>query len=143
MIYKIDGRNVRIPEAELEKNMKVLELTREEAIQQWLEDEGFLDNEDQNELDKKAKKNRITATIHEAKVITENGSAETPKKRRTTKENPVKVEIIAKIAEFLPNNIENCVNVEVLNKNKLISFEINGEKYELDLRQKRKPKEKA
>lgn len=141
MTYKIDGHNVRIPEKELEKNMKILGMTREEAIQQWLEDEGYLDNEEQNELESKAKKNRITAAIHEAKAETAVKS-EAPKKRRTVKENPVKVEIIAKIAEFLPNNIENCLNVEVLNKNKLISFEINGEKYELDLRQKRKPKEK-
>lgn len=141
MTYKIGTKTVKIPDKELESNMRILGMTRDEAIQQWLEDEGYLDNEEQNALDSKAKKARITATIHSAK--SENAiNADGTKKKRVIKENPVKENIIAKLAEFLPNSIENCINVEVLNKNKLISFEINGEKYELDLRQKRKPKEK-
>lgn len=134
MNYKLNDKVIKIPDSEIENNMKILELTREEAIQTWLEDEGYLDNEEQIELDKKAKKNRITATIHEAK-------AETAKKKtqreRVRKENPTKEMIIAEIAKIIPNFGE---NMQVLNPSKLISFTIGDETYEIDLKQKRKKK---
>lgn len=135
MNYIFGERTIKIPDAEIENNMKILELTKEEAIQTWLEDEGYLDNEEQNELDKKAKKNRITATIHSAK-------AETPKKKtqkeRVKKENPTKEMIIAEIAKIIPSFGE---NMQILNPSKLISFTIGTETYEIDLKQKRKKKE--
>jgi len=133
MTYKFKNKTIKIPDSEIETNMRVLELTREEAIQTWLEDEGYLDNEEQNELDAKAKKARITATIHEAK-------AETKKKtqrERVKKENPTKEMVIREIAALLPKFAE---NVTVLNISKLISFTIGDETYEIDLKQKRKPK---
>ena len=66
MRYNFNGKNINIPDAELEKSMKILGLTKEEAIEMWLEDEGYLDNEEQAELEQKAKDNKITATIHGA-----------------------------------------------------------------------------
>lgn len=137
MNYNFNGKNIRIPEAEIEHSMKSLELTKEEAIQVWLEDEGYLENEEQEELEQKAKKNRITAAIHQAK-------ATDPKKKtqreRTRKENPTKEMVIREIAAILPNFAE---NIEILNAGKLISFSIGDEKFEIDLKQKRKPKETA
>lgn len=134
MTYDFNGKKIRIPDAEIEKSMKVLEISKEEAIQVWLEDEGYLENEEQEELCRKAKENRITATIHEA-------SATTPKKKtqkeRTRKENPTKEMVIAEIAKILPNFAE---NVQILNVGKLISFTIGENSYEIDLKQKRKPK---
>lgn len=137
MNYNFNGKNVRIPDDDIEHSMKSLDLTREEAIQVWLEDEGYLENEEQEELEKKAKKNRITAAIHQAK------STESKKKtqrERTRKENPTKEMIIREIAAILPNFAE---NIQILNAGKLISFSIGDEKYEIDLKQKRKPKETA
>ena len=64
MRYNLNGKNINIPDADIERSMKSLELTKEEAIQVWLEDEGYLENEEQEELERKAKENRITATIH-------------------------------------------------------------------------------
>lgn len=137
MRYNLNGKNINIPDADIERSMKSLELTKEEAIQMWLEDEGYLENEEQEELEKKAKENRITATIHQA-------SAKDPRKKtqkeRVRKENPTKEMVIREIAALLPKFAE---DVEVLNVGKLISFRIGDEKYEIDLKQKRKPKETA
>ena len=54
-----NGKTVNIPDKELEKSMKALELTKEEAIQMWLEDNDYEVNEEQEELDSKAKKVKI------------------------------------------------------------------------------------
>lgn len=137
MRYNLNGKNINIPDADIERSMKSLELTKEEAIQMWLEDEGYLENEEQEALEKKAKDNRITATIHQA-------SAKDPRKKtqkeRVRKENPTKEMVIREIAALLPKFAE---DIEVLNVGKLISFRIGEEKYEIDLKQKRKPKETA
>ncbi len=137
MRYNLNGKNINIPDADIERSMKSLELTKEEAIQMWLEDEGYLENEEQEALEKKAKDNRITATIHQA-------SAKDPRKKtqkeRVRKENPTKEMVIREIAALLPKFAE---DIEVLNVGKLISFRIGDEKYEIDLKQKRKPKETA
>ena len=134
MVYELNGKKIRIPDSDIEKSMKSLELTREEAVQMWLEDEGYLENEEQEALEKKAKENRITATIHQA-------SAKDPRKKtqkeRVRKENPTKEMVIAEIAKILPNFAE---NIQILNVSKLISFTIGEETYEIDLKQKRKPK---
>lgn len=133
MNYNFNGKNIRIPDADIERSMKMLELTKEEAIQVWLEDEGYLENEEQEELCKKAKENRITATIHEASAINKKKT----QRERVRKENPTKEMVIAEIAKILPNFAE---NVQVLNIGKLISFTIDENTYEIDLKQKRKPK---
>lgn len=137
MKYNLNGKNINIPDADIERSMKSLELTKEEAIQMWLEDEGYLENEEQEELEKKARENRITATIHQA-------SAKDPRKKtqkeRVRKENPTKEMVIREIAAILPNFAE---DIQILNVGKLISFRISEEKYEIDLKQKRKPKETA
>ena len=135
MTYNLNGRAIRIPDTDIERSMKSLELTKEEAIQMWLEDEGSLENEEQEALEKKAKENRITATIHQASAT--NKVAKKAQKERCRKENPTKEMVIREIAAILPNFAE---NVEVLNVGKLISFNIGEEKYEIDLKQKRKPK---
>lgn len=133
MNYNFNGKNIRIPDADIERSMKMLELTKEEAIQVWLEDEGYLENEEQEELCKKAKENRITATIHEASAINKKKT----QRERVRKENPTKEMVITEIAKILPNFAE---NVQVLNIGKLISFTIGENTYEIDLKQKRKPK---
>lgn len=134
MDYIFKGKRLRIPDKEIEQNMKVLSLSKEEAIQLWLEDNEYLENEEQIALDKKAKDNRITATIHQA------SSKEVRKKtqkERVRKENPTKEMVIAEIAKILPSFAK---DIQILNKSKLISFKIGEESYEIDLKQKRKPK---
>ena len=131
MRLTIDGKNINIPEAEIESNMKLVD-TREEAIQIWLEDNGYAVNEEQEALCKKAKDNRITATIHDAKDI------DTPKKREVTrKENPTKEMIISEVAALLKGLAE---NVTIENAAKIITFTLDGNSYKLDLIQRRAKK---
>lgn len=137
MTYKLNGKSIKIPDAEIEKSMKALELSREEAIQMWLEDEGYLENEEQEALDAKAKASRITATIHQASA---KDVKKKTQKERVQKEDSTKEMIIAEIAEMLPKFAE---NVQILNKNKLISFQIGEDLFEIDLKRKRKPKKGA
>lgn len=132
MQYNFNGKNIRIPDEEIEKSMKVLDISKDEAIKMWLEDEGYLENEEQEELCKKAKENRITATIHDAKDVKKKTQRE-----RVRKENSTKRMVIAEIAKILPEFAE---NIQVLNIEKLISFTIGDNTYEIDLKQKRKPK---
>lgn len=134
MKYNLNGKKINIPDSEIERSMKSLELTKEEAIQMWLEDEGYLENEVQEELERKAKENHITATIHQA---SSKDVRKKTQKERVHKENPTKEMVIREIAAILPNFAE---DIEILNVGKLISFRIGNEKYEIDLKQKRKPK---
>ena len=134
MVYNLNGRKIRIPDKDIEHSVKTLKISTTEAIQMWLEDEGYLDNEEQEALEKKAKDNRITATIHQAQAA--DVKKKTPRER-TRKENPTKEMVIREIAAILPNFAE---NIQILNVGKLISFTIGDETYEIDLKQKRKPK---
>lgn len=62
--------------------------------------------------------------------------------KRSRKENPTKGAIITEISKFLTETSENaCENVVIVNKERLISFTIGENNYELTLTQKRKPKE--
>ena len=133
MRYNFNGKSINIPDAELEKSMKILGMTKEEAIEMWLEDEGYLDNEEQAELEQKAKENKITATIH--------GASATEKKKQS-KPKVVKVsdEKQTLFAEILSNLQYDYEKVEVLKENKLIQVEINGKIFKVDLIEQRKPK---
>ena len=134
MIYELNGKKIKIPDSDIKNSMKLLQLSKDEAIQMYLEDEGYLENEEQKELDKKARESRITATIHQA---SSKDARKKTQKERVRKENPIKEMVIAEIVKILPNFAE---NIQVLNISKLISFSIGDENYEIDLKQKRKPK---
>lgn len=127
-----NGKTKRIPQADLDRIVNGLKVDQETAIEIWLEDEGILINEEQNELDKKAKENRITATIHQAK-------ADTPKQRKKVERKPdeTKESLISKLAETLE---ELADNVKITNIGKIIEFDLKGEHYKLDLIRQRKPK---
>ena len=130
MTYELNGKKIRINDTELENLVKGLGVSQEQAIQIWLEDEGYLENEEQNNLEKKAKDNRITATVHQAK-------SQSQKKKRTRERKPdlEKEEIIQNLANFLENSTE---NVKITNISKLIEFDIGGNHYKLDLIRQRK-----
>ena len=44
MKYQVGNKIVNIPDAEIKNFMKSLDLTKEEAIQMWLEDNGYEEN---------------------------------------------------------------------------------------------------
>ena len=134
MIYNFNGKNINIPDKEIEKAMKSLELTKEEAIEMWLEDEGYMDNEEQIALTQKVKESGIMTTIHGASA---EKKEKKDKKPKTVKISEEKQELFKAILENLQENFE---NVEVLNPNKLISIKINEKTFKLDLIEQRKLK---
>lgn len=129
-----NGKVVKCATEWVEKSMKALETDMEDVLLMFLEDNDYIVNEEQEELDKQAKgKVKLVAT------------KETPKKKtpkeRVQKENPTKELIIQTIYNAL-QEIDNISNVNVENKAKLITFELNGENFKVDLVQKRKEKVK-
>ena len=60
MRYKInEKKEIRIPDEDIQRLMSTMKLDQDEAIQLWLEDEGYLINEEQEALCKKAKENKV------------------------------------------------------------------------------------
>lgn len=57
MKYDFNGKILNIPDAELEKLEKNLDISRNEAIQCWLDDNDYTESEEAIELTKKAKEN--------------------------------------------------------------------------------------
>ena len=132
MTYEFNGKKIRIADSEIEHLVKGLNISIEQAIQIWLEDEGYLENEEQNSLDKKAKESKITATVHQAK--SDNRKERKPRERKPDEE---KEKIISNLAKFLENSTE---NVKITNISKIIEFDIGENHYKLDLVRQRKPK---
>jgi len=56
MKYKLGNKTINVPDIEIEKLQKI-GLTKEEAIQTYLDDEGYTHNEEQEESIKKSKQN--------------------------------------------------------------------------------------
>lgn len=132
MRYKFNGKMLNIPDEEIEKAMKNLKLSKEEAIKLWLEDAGHLKNEEQENLCKLAKKNKITATIHKASEDKERQSSP-----RTVKVSDEKQKLFNEILENLYKYNE---NVEVLKENKLIQVKIGEKMFKIDLIERRPKK---
>lgn len=128
-----DGRVVKVAAKYIQRMVQKLEIDEEEAILTWLEDEEYLINEEQEELNKATKGTRV------GKVVGAKANKPKTQKERVKKENPTKEMIIAEIAKVLPNFAENIV---VENAGKLITFSIGEDEFKLDLVQKRKPKAK-
>ncbi|WP_405285612.1 hypothetical protein [Methanobrevibacter sp.] len=55
MKYNFNGKEINIPDVEIEKNMKILDISKNEAIEMWLDDNDYTENEVVEELTKKAK----------------------------------------------------------------------------------------
>ena len=131
MRYTFEGKTITIPDVELEKSMKLLDISKDEAIQMWLEDNDYCENEEVEILTAKAKENK--AVQHGAVNI--NKSRTTTKRER--KPDVEKEEIISKLAEFLETI---GTSVKITNKSKLIEFEIGENHYKVDLIKQRPPK---
>ena len=133
--YKIaDGRTIQVPNAEVSKLQAQLKISKAEAVDLWLFDHDYIENEEEQALTAKAKENRITATIHEAKAEVKQKT----QRERVVKEDKVKEGIIQAVADMLPNL--DAENVVIEKKGKLITFEVGTDKFKLDLIRQRPPK---
>ena len=97
----------------LQKNLKISEF---EGIEMWLEDNDIITNVEQEELDKKAKANKV-------KNVVKSESTEKKKVTRERKPNPIKENIIENLANCL-KTIATDVNIE-------------NKEFKLDLTEKR------
>ena len=130
-----NGKIITIPDKEIEKAMQVLELTHDEAVQLWLEDNDYEVNEEQAELDNKAKQIKI-----------QHGASAVDKERKTPKERVVKVSDEKKeLFSTILQNLDRCdgvlrENVSVLKDNKLIQVQIGTKIFKIDIIEQRPPK---
>ncbi len=134
MLYNFNGKNIRIPDETIQKYQKNLGLSQKEAIETYLEDEGYIENEEVEILTSKAKQNK--AVKHDAK-------AEKPKKeavKRERKPDEEKISIIKALADFL---FTQGYEPTISNPSKIIEFNVGENSYKLDLIKKRTQKEKA
>lgn len=135
-VYEItleNGKVVKVDKKWAQLSMEKLDTDLEDVLLMYLEDNDYIINDSQEELDKSAKANGV-------KLV---AKTEKPKKKtqreRVVKENPTKELIITKLVSAL-QEIDNISNVNVENKAKLITFTLNNEDFKLDLVQKRKEK---
>ena len=134
MKYQLsNGKTVNIPDKEIENSMRALELTREEAIQMWLEDNDYEVNEEQEELDNKAKKVKIQ---HGASAIDKSEQKE--KKPRVVKISDEKQALFSEIYSHLTEVFGE--NVEIVKENKLLTVKIAQKTFKIDLIEQRPPK---
>ena len=131
MIYNLDGKNIRIDDNEIIKLTELLDLTKEQAIQMWLEDNDYLENEEQNALDEKASKVKISMGARSSAPTKE-------KKPRTTKVSDEKKALFAEILSNLEYDYKE--NVTVLKENKLIEVKMGGKTFKIDIIEQRPPK---
>ena len=136
MIKTINGKNVNIPDEEIIGYMEKLELTREEAIEMWLDDEGYTENEEQNALDEKVKKSGIMRDIHGASAMDKTQKKTT--KPKTVKVSDEKKDLFELIYDTLRDyEVDFDGKTTILKENKLIQFEINGKTFKIDLIEQR------
>lgn len=129
----VKNKKVKIPEDTIRQNMEILGISENDAIQMYLEDEGYIINETVEELTKKAKANKTD------KIVVTDKTKKREYKRKPT-ENPLKSAIIQDIYQFLTKN-PTIYNVNVENPTKIITFMAENKQFKLDLVEKRQKKE--
>ena len=134
LISMENGKKYFMKVAEVDNLQKQLKISEFEAIEMWLEDNGYLVNEEQEALCKQAK---VNGSAKGKGAKTETPVKKTPKER-AQKDNPTKELIISTIANALQNLDISNLNIE--NKAKLITFTLGNEDFKVDLTQKRKAK---
>lgn len=136
MTYK----NFNIPDKEIDKLMDALDISIAEACEMYLSDHDLIEDETVEELTKKATKNRITATIHDAK------GEKKERKPREKKENPLKKQIISGIHDYFLDEIGHIfpknTTITVRNDEKYIDFTIGDREFTVNLVEHRKKKGK-
>lgn len=126
------GKVVQVPNDEVSKLATALKISRSEAVELWLYDEGYIENAEADELTAKAKENKVS---HNARAEVKQKT----QRERVVKEDKVKEAIIQAVADMLPNL--QAENVVIEKKGKLITFTVGEDKFKLDLIRQRPPKE--
>lgn len=135
MNYTLDsGKTIKIPDKEIEQLKLHYNLSDNDATIMWLVDEGYMEDETVEELSEKAKKNRITATVHQAKAL---NSDKKERKPREKKENPLKKQIISAIFSGLQAEMPANAQISIANDEKYINIRIDELDFTVNLVQHR------
>lgn len=135
MNYTLDsGKTIKIPDKEIEQLKLHYNLSDNDATIMWLVDEGYMEDETVEELSEKAKKNRITATVHQAKAL---NSDKKERKPREKKENPLKKQIISAIFSGLQAKMPANAQISIANDEKYINIRIDELDFTVNLVQHR------
>lgn len=131
MKKKIGKREINIPDAEIKNFMDCLDISKEEAVEMWLTDNGYEENEEQLELDAKASKARVNKNVI--------GDKER-KPRPQRKEDSEKRELINYLAAHMCLDPQMFENVNVANAEREITFTLGENEYSITLTRHRAKK---
>ena len=126
------GKVVQVPNKAVANLQAQLKLSRAEAVELWLYDEGYIECPEADELTAKAKENKVS---HGARAEVKQKT----QRERVVKEDKVKEAIIQAVADMLPNL--QAENVVIEKKGKLITVTVGEDKFKFDLIRQRPPKE--
>ena len=129
MTVKVNNKSVKIPDEVIKSYMGKLQISEDEAIDLYLEENGYQFNEEFEALDAKAKKVKINK---DAKA----DAPTKPRKPRTVKISDENQELFG----YIVNALNAEYSAEILKENKLISVKIGDKVFKLDLIEQRKPK---
>ena len=120
----------------IKSTMKALDLTREEAIEMWMDDHD-IDQGKAKDFDLDPEKQKVVKEMTKA-----GGKARAKEtKPRERKPNDEKRTIIQDLNDFLMNSCQDYINlVEIVNVEREITFKIGENAYSLTLTCHRKPK---
>lgn len=104
MVYNYEGRAYTIPDNEIALLMQKLSISKEDAIDLWLCDNGKEDNEEQIALDNSAKGVITNYAVSEKKE-------QVSRKPRTVKVSDEKTQIFSDIVDFLMKNYNISVKI--------------------------------
>ena len=121
-----NGKNVKVAKKWVDTACQKLDIDVDTALEMWLEDNDYLENEEQNELDKKAKTNKIKL-----------GATEKTERKKVVRERKPNI-----VKENIIKNLENCVksfanDVKIENVGKIITFSYENKQFKIDLTEKR------
>lgn len=125
--------------AEVEKIMRLLDCTEEEALDVIATDK-IIDKGGRTQYDLPIEQEKLAMKMSAVKDRKAKDQANN-KRGKTVKENPTKAGIVKNLADFLTNLSDfECLDVKITNKERQIAFNCGENSYELTLVQKRKPK---
>ena len=134
-------QTINIPDEELQRSMKSLDITKREAVELYLSDKGYVTNEVVEELTAKASANGVAGT---------RGAAKKQRKAPVRKPDMDKRSLVQELADALKglsiaaddegNGMRPVENIEITNIERMIAFSLGDDKYEVTLTKKRKAK---
>lgn len=128
MKYNLNGKQIAIPDSEITGFEKKYGLSTEEAIQLWLEDNDYLENEVVNELVEKSKGQRHYEKSEKAR-------------KSATRERKVDEEKKA-LLNLMVDAINSKYWVEAIKNEAEFSFKVGENSYTVKLVKHRPPKDK-